>query len=117
MVISRYASAEDLMHTHSQQNRISTNQHSHQQCNAPRAYRSKSKARAVDKYKSKTVPNTWQHSLYNPKSNNRIYRSGAIKSISPSVSGRSRATPASEKVLWIVKSRKIWGARSYETQI
>src|SRR4051812_14141785 len=99
MFISRYASAEDLMHTHSQQNRISIDQHSHQQCNAPRAHRSKSKVRAVDKYKSKTVPNIWQHSLYNPKSNSRIYRSGAIKSISPSVRGKSRATLASEKVL------------------
>src|SRR3954467_458633 len=74
-------------------------QHSHLQSNAPRAYRSKSRMQAVDKYKSKTVPNTWHHSLYNPKSNSRIHRSGAIKSISPSVSGRCRATPASEKVL------------------
>src|SRR3954464_5732738 len=85
------------MHTHNQRHN-SIDQHSHIQYNASRAYRSKSKVRAVDKYKSKTVPNTWQHSLYNPKSNSRIYRSSAIKSISPQVSGRSRATPASGKV-------------------
>src|SRR3954464_15579716 len=85
------------MHTHNQRHN-SIDQHSHIQYNAPRAYRSKCRVRAVDKYKSKTVPNTWQHSLYNSKSNSRIYRSGAIKSISPSMRSRSRATPASEKV-------------------
>src|SRR3954464_4559595 len=85
------------MHTHNQRHN-SIDQHSHIQYNASRAYRSKSRVRAVDKYKSKAVPNTWQHSLYNPKSNSRIYRGGAIESISPSVSGGSRATPANETV-------------------
>src|SRR3954468_4134228 len=54
--------------------------HSHIQCKACRHYRSQSKVRAVDKYKCKTVPNTWLHSLDNPKSNSIGYRNGAIKS-------------------------------------